>query len=183
LVRRAAEVGIVIVPIPGPSALTAAISASGLPANSVLFLGFLPRQQGERLKLLESLAHSPHTTVIFESPRRMRRTLEDLFAAWGDRTLAVARELTKVHEEVFRGSVSRAMDHFTQPRGEFTLVVEGGKPREVVVDEAYINQELSRLKEKGLRAKEAVGQVAGALDLPRRQVYQQWLALGKEPPS
>ncbi|MCZ6534878.1 MAG: 16S rRNA (cytidine(1402)-2'-O)-methyltransferase [Chloroflexi bacterium] len=179
LVRRALETGIRVVPVPGPSALTAAISVSGMPADAFTFLGFLPRRQGDRRKLLESVATSPQTVVIFEAPHRLRRALEDMLAVWGDRRITVCRELTKLYEEVFPGTISQALAYFTEPRGEFTLVVEGGTGEKEVWGEDRARDHLALMKKEGMRAKEAVAAVAKASGLPRRLVYQQWLALGK----
>jgi len=125
LVAAAAEAGFPVVPIPGPSAVTAALAVSGLPTRQFTYLGFLPRRAGERRRLLASLAAEPRTIVAFESPHRLRPALADLLAVFGDRRIAVCRELTKAFEEVFRGRISDALERFPEPRGEFTLVIEG----------------------------------------------------------
>lgn len=183
LVRRALETGIRVVPVPGPSALTAAISVSGMPADAFTFLGFLPRRQGDRRKLLESVATSPQTVVIFEAPHRLRRALEDMLAVWGDRRITVCRELTKLYEEVFPGTISQALAYFTEPRGEFTLVVEGGTGEKEVWNESQARDHLALMKKEGIKAREAVAAVAKASGLPRRLVYEQWLALDKSSTS
>ncbi|HEY8475831.1 MAG TPA: 16S rRNA (cytidine(1402)-2'-O)-methyltransferase [Chloroflexota bacterium] len=127
LVRAAVDAGFRVVPIPGPSAIVAALAASGLPTHSFLYLGFLPRKPGPRRRLLAARVTEPATLVAFESPHRLLATLEDVLIVLGDRPIAVARELTKVHEEFLRGRVSDILDHFhaTPPRGEFTLVIGG----------------------------------------------------------
>ncbi len=125
LVAAAIERGIKVIPIPGPSAITAALSVSGLPTRQFIYLGFLPRKKGERRRLLQQLEDMPRTLVAFESPHRLRATLEDLRDVLGERRLAIGRELTKLHEEVFYGTPSEALQYFPQPRGEFTLVIEG----------------------------------------------------------
>jgi len=125
LVAAAIERGVKVAPIPGPSAITAALAASGLPTRQFIYLGFLPRKKGERRKLLQSLSEEQRTLVAFESPHRLRATLEDLRDVLGERRLAIGRELTKLHEEVFYGTPSEALEHFPQPRGEFTLVIAG----------------------------------------------------------
>ena len=180
LVRQAIESGVTAVPIPGPSAVTTALSVSGVPADAFIFLGFTPRRKNERLKMLGALSTESRTMVVFEAPHRLRHTLEDMLSAWGDRDIVLCRELTKVHEEVYRGAISAALAWFTQPRGEFTLVVEGVKDTKVEIDENWIKQELARLKGEGLRARDAVTTVATASGLSRRLVYQQWLALTKD---
>lgn len=128
LVAAAIEKGFKAVPIPGPSAITAALAASGLPTRQFVYLGFLPRKKGERRKLLQQLSEEQRTLVAFESPYRLRASLKDLRDVLGERRLAIGRELTKLHEEIFYGTPSEALEHFSQPRGEFTLVI-AGKPR------------------------------------------------------
>jgi 16S rRNA (cytidine1402-2'-O)-methyltransferase len=125
LVKAAVEGGIPVVAVPGPSAPATALALSGMIADRFLFLGFLPRKKGERQRLLASVADEPLTIVAFESPHRLCRALMDLLEILGDRRVAISRELTKLHEEVFRGIVSEAIEHFAKPRGEFTLVIEG----------------------------------------------------------
>ncbi|MCX6038499.1 MAG: 16S rRNA (cytidine(1402)-2'-O)-methyltransferase [Chloroflexi bacterium] len=127
LVKAALSAGHRICPIPGPSALVAALAASGLPTNSFLYLGYLPRKSSERRDFLRQVENLPYTLLFLESPHRLLAALKDLEFSLGDRQIAVARELTKVHEEIRRETISAAIEHFTQnePRGEFTLVVAG----------------------------------------------------------
>ena len=125
LVQAAAAAGFDVAPIPGASALTSALSVSGLAAEEFVYLGFLPRRRADRVRLLESFATDKRALLAFEAPHRLRAALGDMLGALGDRQIAVCRELTKVHEEVFRGPVSEALSHFSSPRGEFTLVVQG----------------------------------------------------------
>ena len=127
LVQAALAAGHAVQAIPGPSAITTALAASGLPADRFLFVGFLPRKTGERRSFLAGLAEEPGVVVAFEAPHRLVDTLADLLAVQGDRQVAVARELTKRFEEIWRGPVSGALEHFTAnaPRGEITLVVAG----------------------------------------------------------
>jgi len=131
LVRAALGAGYSVSPIPGPSAPIAALTASGLPTDAFLYLGYLPRKRNERLMKLEGLAHQPYTLIFLESPHRLSDSLEDLLAILGDRSCAIARELTKLHEEIFRGNLSAAHAHFAAQtaRGEFTLVVDGYNPQ------------------------------------------------------
>ncbi len=129
LVRAALDSGHTITPIPGPSAPIAALSASGLPTDSFLYLGYLPRKANERGALLKQVANFPYTLIFLEAPHRLLEALTDLEASLGDRQIAIARELTKVHEEIWRGTIRQAREHFAQnpPRGEFTLVIAGQK--------------------------------------------------------
>ncbi len=125
LIVAAIERGICVIPVPGPSAVIASLVVSGLPTDQFIYLGFLPRRQGHRQRLLGSLVDEPRTMVAFETRYRLGESLSDIEEILGDRRLSVCRELTKVHEEIFRSSVGRAREHFSEPRGEFTLVIEG----------------------------------------------------------
>lgn len=125
LIQGAISIGAEIVPVPGPSAPVTALAVSGLTSEQFIHVGFLPRKKGERRRLLESLAAEPRTLVAFESPHRLVAALRDIADTLGQRRMAVCREMTKLHEEIFRGTVSEAIEHFQRPRGEFTLVIEG----------------------------------------------------------
>jgi len=125
LIVAAIERGISVVPIPGASAVITALVISGLPTDQFLYLGFLPRRKGQRQRLLSSIVDEPRTIVAFETPHRLRKALSDIEEILGNRRLSVCRELTKIHEEIFRGRVSQAREHFAEPRGEFSLVIEG----------------------------------------------------------
>ena len=127
LVRAALGAGHTVCPIPGPSAPMAALAASGLPTDAFLYLGYLPRKASERRELTARVAELPYTLIWLESPHRLLAGLADLESGLGDRQVAVARELTKVHEQIWRGTLSQARAYFSanEPRGEFTLVVAG----------------------------------------------------------
>ena len=125
LIVAAVERGISVVPIPGVSAVVTALVVSGLPTDQFVYVGFLPRRKGQRQRFLSSIVDEPRTIVAFETPHRLREALSDIEEVLGDRRVSVCRELTKVHEEIFRGRVSRAREHFVEPRGEFSLVIEG----------------------------------------------------------
>ncbi len=127
LVKAALQAGHTICPIPGPSAPLAALAASGLPTDAFLYLGYLPRRSIERRAFLPQIEALPYTLVFLESPHRLLAALKDLEQTLGNRQIAIARELTKLHEQIWRGSISAASEYFTQnePRGEFTLVLAG----------------------------------------------------------
>ncbi|MBI2916443.1 MAG: 16S rRNA (cytidine(1402)-2'-O)-methyltransferase [Chloroflexi bacterium] len=178
LVVATLEHGIPVVPVPGPSALLAALIVSGLPLREFHYLGYLPSRPGPRRQTLARVAGEPATLVIFEAPHRLRQTLQDMLLVLGDRRLAVCRELTKLHEEVFRGDVSAALAHFKEPRGECTLVVDGapaGAHAPAAVND--LETELRRCRELGLTARQATALVSQKLGVPRRQVYRAWLRL------
>jgi 16S rRNA (cytidine1402-2'-O)-methyltransferase len=125
LIVAAIERGISVVSVPGPSAVITALVVSGLPTDQFVYVGFLPRRKGQRQRLLRSISDEARTIVAFEAPHRVREALTDIEEILGDRRVSVCRELTKVHEEVFRGRMSQAREHFAEPRGEFSLVIEG----------------------------------------------------------
>ena len=177
LVVAAAQRGISVVPIPGPSAVTTALAASALPIHQFTYLGFLPRKKKERTDLLKSIASEARTVVIFESPHRLSNTLKELAEVLGDRRVSIGRELTKFHEEVFRGTISQAIEHFRQPRGEFTLVIEGRREAEKVALTPEVEHELLRLYEQGVTAKEAVSRLSPETGLSKNDLYRAWLSL------
>jgi 16S rRNA (cytidine1402-2'-O)-methyltransferase len=180
LVSAAAEAGHRVVPVPGPSAVTSALSVSGLPADRFVGLGFLPRRRADRLRLLKPLASETRTVVAFETPHRLRSALEDVQAALGDRRITACREMTKLHEEVFRGTVSDALAHFEAPRGEFTLVIEGcaeSRPGDAAED---VRESLAELRNEGVGTREAVARVVEETGVSRRQAYRIWLETAAE---
>lgn len=173
LVRAAIERGVRVVPVPGPSAIIAALAASGLPTDAFVYVGFLPRRAASRRGALESLAEEKKTLVLYEAPHRLLATLADILAILGDRPIAVARELTKLHEEIWRGSVSGAIAHFTEqdPRGEFTLVLEGAQ-EPGRWSEARVRQALAERLRGGATARDAAADIARQSGWPKRDVYR-----------
>jgi len=176
LIKAAIERGVPVVPVPGPSAAVAAVAISGLPADRYLYLGFLPSRSGDRRRLLESVALEMGTIVAFEAPHRLVKALVSILEVLGDRRMAVCRQLTKLHEEVFRGRVSEAIKYFVKPRGEFVLVIEGARKQKKQLDDNIISQ-LIKLKHKGDRAKEAVTEIAKETGISKKELYQAWLRL------
>jgi 16S rRNA (cytidine1402-2'-O)-methyltransferase len=178
LVVAASRRGIPVIPIPGPSIIVTALAVSGLPTGKFIYLGFLPRKASSRRHLLESVADEYGTIVVLEAPHRLLAALDDMLLTLGDRKMAVCRELTKIHEEVFRGTVSQAVAHFTEPRGEFTLVIEGKAEKDKPQLTEDIEKQLHNMRLSGMTAKEAIARVAGETGLPRRALYRAWLRLG-----
>jgi len=181
LIRAANCTGIPVVPVPGPSAVITALVVSGLPTDRFLYLGFLPRRASARKQALESVAQETGPLVILEAPHRLQPTLHDLKLVLGDRQLAVCRELTKLHEEVFRGNISQAIAHFTEPRGEFTLVIEGKGEEKEQKANSDIEKQLRDMYQSGVKAKEAISRAAGETGLSRRELYRAWLKMNKAP--
>jgi 16S rRNA (cytidine1402-2'-O)-methyltransferase len=178
LVRAALEAGHCVSPVPGPAAPLAALIASGLPTDSFLYLGYLPRRSIERKAALRKVADLPYTLLYLETPHRLLDSLGDLEIVLGDRRLAIARELTKLHEEIWRGTVSEARLHFIEPRGEFVLVV-GGKPD--TTNTAWTMEQLDAVIRKRLNAEVSPSALAAELvqesGWKRREIYLRILAL------
>lgn len=172
LIQGAIAEGIPVVPIPGPSAVTTALVVSGLPTDKYTFAGFLPRKRSERRAVLESLRGLPGTLVLFEAPHRLVQTLQDLLEVLGDRRIALARELTKVHEEVLRGRIREVLARVERApvRGEITLVVEGSREHPEP-DRSAARAHLERLLAEGVPTKAAVKEISRSYGLPRREVF------------
>lgn len=173
LVRGAVERGIPVVPVPGVSAVVAALSASGLPSDAFRFCGFFPRKQGERRRLLESLAREEATLGFYEAPHRILETLQDLEETLGDPPVVLARELTKLHEEFLRGRASEvraALERRDAIRGEMTVLV-GRNDRKAESAET-IEEMVARLVGQGLSRMDAIKAAARERGLPKREVYK-----------
>ncbi len=177
LVVAAQEKGIPVVPVPGASAFISALAVSGLPTDACHYMGFLPRKAGERRRALESVAAERVTLAAYEAPHRLKDALHDILSVLGNRRIAVCRELTKLHEEVFRGTVQEAIDHFAEPRGEITLIIEGkpDEPAEAGADDVLAR--LGELRRSGVMAKEATEMLSAETGISRRLLYREWLKL------
>ena len=174
LVQAAVRAGQRVAPIPGPAAPIAALVASGLPTDSFLFLGYLPRKPKEADRLLRELLGEPRTILAFEVPHRLRSTLTAMERIFGsDRPIAVCRELTKLHEEIVRGTLAEVRSHFEagKPRGEITLVIAGAGSG-VEWDEQAVRQAVAARMAQGLRRSEAAREVAAEAGWPRSTVYR-----------
>lgn len=173
MVRAAAEAGIEVVVVPGPSAAIAAVVASGLPTGRFAFEGFLPRSGSGRTERLAALVGERRTIVLYEAPHRLGRTIADLASVLGgDRRVAIARELTKLHEEVWRGTLDDAVARVAtvEPRGEHVLVVDGAPPAETATDDELTAAVVQMIAD-GLSTRDAVAEVAQAYDVSKRRVY------------
>jgi len=177
LISWASHQGFEVVPIPGPSAVITALAVSGLPTDRFVYTGFLPHKTGDRKRTLKSVADESGTIILLETPHRLSAALDDILNILGERKLAVCRELTKLHEEVFRGTVSEAIKYFSKPRGEFTLVIEGKTKDEKPTITEDIEKQLHELYLGGAKAKEAIGVVSGQTGLSRKELYKSWLKL------
>ena len=176
--RVCADAGLRVEVVPGPSAVLAALVVSGLPSERFVFEGFLPRKGGERRDRLVEIARESRTVVLFEAPPRVAATLVDLSElCGGDRPVAVARELTKMHEETFRGTLAAAIDHVEHqpPRGEHVIVLGGAPPPAVATDDDVAEAARSELA-GGASTKDAADRVAERLGIARRRAYDAVLA-------
>lgn len=180
LVKACAEAGFAVVPIPGVTAAITALAASGLPSDRFTFEGFLPAKEKERLQTLERLQGETRTMIFYEAPHRLRETLAAIAQIFGmDRSMTIARELTKMHEEFLRGTVEAAIEHYTQrdPQGEYTLIVAGADVKMLELTDEVLKSELLSLLKQGLSRSQASRQLAQQTNLPRRQLYQLALEL------
>ena len=180
LVKAALEAGHQVIPIPGPSAPITALSASGFPTDNFLYLGYLPRKTKGRKDFLEDVKEHPWTLVFLETPHRLIQSLEDILVVLGDREIAVARELTKLHEEIFRGAISEAREHYSQyePKGEITLIISG-RGNEAVWSKEEL---LGALREEGKLGELSPSRLAKTLadksGWSRRDIYDLMQGLG-----
>ncbi len=176
LVQGAIQAGIPVVPIPGPSALTAILSACGLPSERFVFEGFLPARKAERRERLRELREEQRTLVFYEAPHRVKESLQDLLEVLGDRQVVLGREMTKVYEEFIRGSVSElaAQAKTNEWRGEMTLVVSGAIGDRVSKRDRDrdLRSEIKKLRKEGMRVKEIAELLGERFSLPKREVYR-----------
>ena len=171
LIRAAIERGVPVVSIPGPSAHTAALVASGLPTDQFLFVGFVPRKGTE--DALSQVASAKATLVFYEAPHRLEQTLQAMRAVLGNRAIALCREMTKLYEEIWRGDLDGALAQVAavQPRGEYTLVVAGATERQGVWDEERVRVALRDHLARGLSRSQAAREVAALSGWKRRRIY------------
>lgn len=175
LVAQCAERGIPVLVVPGPSAVVSALAISGLPTGRFTFEGFLSTAKKSRREHLEEVRGEKRTMVFYEAPHKLLSTLEDMLSAWGNRRIAIVRELTKIHEEVRRTTLEEAVTFYREntPKGEFVLVVEGAKPEEIEEMTPEQAVELARsLMEQGYSASEAAKEAAKASSLKKGELYR-----------
>ncbi|MBD2480858.1 MULTISPECIES: 16S rRNA (cytidine(1402)-2'-O)-methyltransferase [Planktothrix] len=180
LVKACIEAEIPVIPIPGVSASLTALSAAGLPTDRFVFEGFLPTKNKERQQRLTLLKTESRTLILYEAPHRLLETLQDLAQSLGSkRSIVIARELTKLHEEFWRGTLAEAVQYYQDhnPKGELTLVIAGVTETATLLTEDQIKAELQRLIQEGMSHSEASRQLAEATSISRRQIYQLALTL------
>lgn len=175
LIKRAVEEGVDIIPVPGPSALIAALSVSGLPSEEFIFIGFLPPKTGERRKKLNDLALEQRTLIFYEAPHRILDTISDMKELFGDRYIAVIKEITKIHEEILRGQIPQILDLLegSTIAGEYVIIVRGKEKSTITFEEAL--SEIKTLMKKGKGRKDAVKIVSGEYGLSKKELYDRSL--------
>lgn len=174
LIQKSIEAGIAVIPIPGPVAYINAVIVSGLPSDSIFFGGFLPSKKGERRKRLEEVKSVPATLAFYESPHRIGRSLIDCLDILGDRPAVVVRELTKIHEEIRRGTLKTLAEHYSDAntKGEFVLVIDRGGKNEVAANIDSLAARVRELEESGLDHKAALKAAAKELGISRSEAYR-----------
>ena len=186
LVRACIDEGIQVVPLPGASAFTCALVASGMPTGRFSFEGFLTMNKRNRKIHLEEIKNDTRTLIFSDAPHKLLSTLEDMLETFGDREIVLARELTKKFEEFNRTTLSDAIEHYneTPPKGEFVLIIKGKNPQELEAEERDSmpspSELLKQYAKEGLRGKELVNRVAEELKLPKREVYDLHLKMKDE---
>ncbi|MBD2139199.1 16S rRNA (cytidine(1402)-2'-O)-methyltransferase [Anabaena sp. FACHB-1237] len=180
LIKACVDHGISVVPIPSATAAITALSASGLPTNKFIFDGFLPAKSQQRRDYLQSLLTETRTLVFYESPHRLRETLADLGDIFGgDRSIVIARELTKLYEEFWRGTITEAIAEYQkrEPQGEYTLIIAGSILEENQLSENELKNELLAMIKQGISRSQASREIAKDTGLSRRYIYQLALCL------
>jgi 16S rRNA (cytidine1402-2'-O)-methyltransferase len=175
LVKACVDAGFDVVPIPGANAAITALSAAGLPTDKFVFEGFLSPKLQQRREYLEQLKAESRTLIFYESPHRLRATLQDLAEVFGEeRQIAIARELTKLYEEFWRGTLTAACQYYQQkePQGEYTLVVAGIPTSDGQLSISQIKTELEKMIAQGITRSQATKELAKLTSLPKRQLYQ-----------
>jgi len=178
IIKLCIEENIDIIALPGATAFTLALVLSGLKTDKFVFEGFLPSKNRDRIKELERLKGEERTIILYEAPHRMEALLQDILTILGNRNISISRELTKIHEETFRGTVSEAIDWFkdTGPKGEFVIVLEGGAaPDEDPYKDISVKEHLKKYIEEGMSKKDAVRRVAEERNMPKNKVYKESL--------
>jgi len=184
IVRRAIEVGADVVPVPGPAAFVSAAIASGMPTDSIFYAGFLPAKKGERRRRLEEVRGIPATLVFYEAPHRLAKSLADCAEILGDRNAAIARELTKMHEEIIRGTLAELAATFkdAKPKGEIVIVIERCPPPQKRSAEAgMVAEKVAELIAEGRDRKEALKAAAKEFGISKSEAYR-FLLQAEDPP-
>lgn len=176
LIRLCVENNVPMEVVPGPTAMASAVAISGLPVSRFAFEGFLSVTKKQRYSHLENAARDTHTLIFYEAPHKLLTTLEDMLEYFGDRKISICRELTKIHEEVVRTTISEAAEYYSDktPKGEFVLIVEGCDPKEELADmtvEDAANQ-ARKLIESGMRASDACREAAAATGFKKSDIYR-----------
>jgi len=176
IIQKALKENISILPIPGPTAFVPSLVISGLPTDSFVFEGFLPSKKKARCDKLKELSLEKRTIIFYEAPHRLIATLKNILEILGDREVSLTRELTKKFEETLRGSVSKAIEQFIHPKGEFTIILKGAQEREILKEKWQNLSILDHLKlvmkEENLSKKEAIKKVTTLRGIPKREGYQ-----------
>ncbi len=180
IVQSASQEGIRVVPVPGPSAAVAALSVSGFSTSGFTFLGFPPRSKKLIIELMQRVRRYPETLILYESPKRILRTLEAIYETLGDREISVSREITKLHEEIIRGRVSELIRTLSERgviKGELTIIVRGASQDDIQCDSGAIEKLLTDLRDKGASLKESVEQAVWETGVSKSKIYKRALKI------
>ena len=180
LVKMAIESGVTVVPVPGAVAATSALIVSGLPTGRFTFEGFMPMHKKNRRERLLELKDEMRTMIFYEAPHKIKYTLKDMYEAWGDREVSLAREMTKIHEEIIRGKLSEIIEKFEEepPRGEFVIIIDGSKEEKAITnfwEEMNIIEHVDYYINQGMKNMDAMKKVAADRGMTKREVYDMYL--------
>jgi len=185
LINLALKNNLKIIPVPGVSALITALVVSGLPTDKFVFEGFLPRKIKERKRYFKSIENEERTIIFYETPHRLKKALKDMLEIWGDRKVVIARELTKLYEEIIRGKLSQVIAEIDSKeiKGEITLIVQGGIKKEAndtidfLKDECILQEYLKKLKNQGYSNKDIIKITQEKLNIPKNLIYKKLLEM------
>ena len=187
LINLALKNNIKIIPVPGVSALITALVVSGLPVDKFVFEGFLPRKIKERKRCFKGIENEERTIIFYETPHRLKRALKDMLEIWGDRKVVIARELTKMYEEIIRGKLSQVLTEIStkEIKGEITLIVQGGNKKkendsiDFLKDECIMQEYLKKLKNQGYSNKDIIKIAQEKINIPKNLIYKKLLEMKK----
>lgn len=177
IVKECIQREIEIIPIPGPCALITGLIASGLSTKEFIFFGFLPLNKKTRAEKLKEIQEETHTVILYEAPHKLQTTLKDLESILGDRKLVLAKELTKIHENFFRGTVKEVQAMVPEPKGEYVILIEGATKSIEDWSKLSIQEQYVMYQKQGLEKKEIIKQIAKNQKVPRNEIYKQFITV------
>jgi len=180
IVKLAIKEGVAVIPIPGACAMINALIASGMRTNEFLFIGFLSTNKKEKKEKLEEIKMQEQTLIFYEAPHKILNTLQEMLIIFGDRNIVLAREITKIHEEFLRGSITKILENLKEPKGEFVIIVEGSKKtkKEIFLEElnkVSLDEHFEYYEQQGYDKKEIIKKIAKDRNVNKNEIYQRFV--------